>query len=163
MLTTDLKRDLLIATLLPAAIGATIALALGGCAADSAALPPDSSTAPAEDRAARRPDPRAHAVERQRERERLGLVGAAPDAAPDAINTCKPTNYACDPLDPASNLICQEVCRGDGTADGWCLDYYPWEYQWCANHPGEKYGPGKPCMPSGEPLWYTHCEPGFLP
>lgn len=91
---------------------------------------------------------------------------STPDAAPalaeleQAIsNTCDPVNYPCDPLDRFANGVCQRICGGGG----YCLKYSAIEYAWCAAHPGKGFGPGKRCSRDGDPLWQTHCEPGFLP
>src|SRR3954470_14536558 len=75
------------------------------------------------------------------------------------INTCDPIRYPCDPFDRFANGICQFICGGDG----YCLEYTAVEYAWCATHPDKAFAPGHLCSPSGDPLWQTHCAPGFLP
>jgi hypothetical protein len=92
--------------------------------------------------------------------------GSAPEASPElddvdqpVINTCEPRNYPCNPFDRFANGVCQIICGGDG----YCLDYSAVEYAWCARHPDQFFGPGKWCMPNGDPYWQTRCLPGFLP
>lgn len=75
------------------------------------------------------------------------------------ISTCDPVNYPCDPFDRFANGVCQLICGGDG----YCLEYSAVEYAWCAGHPDKAFGPGKRCSPEGDPLWQTHCDPGFRP
>jgi hypothetical protein len=92
--------------------------------------------------------------------------GSSPGSSPSltevdqpVINTCDPINYPCDPHERDANGICQLICEGDG----YCLEYSAVEYAWCAAHPDRVFGPGKLCSPDGDPMWSTHCAPGFLP
>lgn len=75
------------------------------------------------------------------------------------IHTCEPVNYPCDPFDRFANGTCQFLCGGAGH----CLEYSSVEYAWCAAHPDQVFAPGHLCSPDGDPLWQTHCVPGFLP
>ncbi|HEX3478575.1 MAG TPA: hypothetical protein VHT91_26315 [Kofleriaceae bacterium] len=89
----------------------------------------------------------------------LDEAPATSEAEQAVINTCDPVNYPCDPFDRFANGVCQLICGGDG----YCLEYSAVEYGWCAAHPDKAFGPGKLCSPDGDPLWHTHCVPGFLP
>jgi hypothetical protein len=81
------------------------------------------------------------------------------EVAQPVTNTCDPVNYPCDPFDPVANGVCQLICGGDG----YCLEYSAVEYVWCGAHPDKFMTPTKYCGPNGDPMWHTHCLPGFLP
>ncbi len=83
----------------------------------------------------------------------------------EITNTCNPVNFACQPGVPWSDRWCQIICGGEGNTQGYCLEYSAVEVAWCSAHPDKIYGlnPGRWCDPDGNPTWFTHCEPGWLP
>lgn len=87
------------------------------------------------------------------------------DEADQAVaNTCDPRNYPCDPDDPFSNGICMIICEGrDGSGYGYCMPHTTVEDVWCAAHPGGFMSATRYCDIYGNPMWDTHCAPGWLP
>lgn len=88
-----------------------------------------------------------------------------PDAEPtlsateQALGSCGPAKYICDPDSLWSNWECGEVCNHWGH----CLEYTTQELVWCASHPDHSYSPIKFCGPDGYPMWRTWCVPGPTP
>lgn len=91
-------------------------------------------------------------------------AGSTAETADPIINTCNPVNIACLPTDPIANRWCQIICDLDGN-QGYCLEYSSIEIAYCAAHPDKFFSssPLRYCDIDGNPTWYTHCEPGWLP
>lgn len=98
-------------------------------------------------------------------------IESQPESQPDAstveqpvINTCNPVVFPCLPTDPVASRWCQQICDPEGT-QGYCLEYTSVELAWCQLHPDRLFGshPTRYCDLNGNPTWYTHCEPGWLP
>lgn len=78
---------------------------------------------------------------------------------PQFHDVCGMAKHACNPLDPASQLICDDACL----LPSYCLDYYASDYRYCAAHPDTFDRYYRYCDPNGNPAWNTYCVEGFRP
>lgn len=79
--------------------------------------------------------------------------------SPRWVDICGLSQHQCLPLDPASQRICDDACM----LPSYCMDYYPSDYQWCAQHPDTFDRYYRYCDPNGTPAWFTHCIGRYRP